>query len=769
MRKLLGAAATLALVTGMAVAGSATAAHAACSGVSITPSSSVQSVINANGTGTTFCFASGTYTNVSSVIPKSNDVLDGNGQGAILDGGNTRQFAFKDGGTENAGTNDGASGVTIQGFTMKNYVPPQQQGVITAYSGLNWVIQANNISNNAEAAVGTGDGVRVLNNTLDSNGREAFSAHGTGGLYQGNDMSGNNSNLANDGTFEAGGGKCWETTSLTFDSNTVNNNGGPGIWCDTSNIGTIIKNNTVKNNWGPGIYEEISYDFRITGNDVEGNGTAASPGGGQNLGWAWDAGIQIRLSQGGIDGGGITGWGNDIISGNTVYDNYNGISLIDSPLTGCGLPPEGKYGACHVKNTTISGNGITMIAGMTGGVQDGAGNAIFTSDNNTWTGNAYCVSPLTHPSGDPTGFGSWYQWNNSGLDFPGWQAAGNDTAGTQTVTTSKCLPPAGTAPVVNTTAATGVTSTGATLNGNVNPEGLATTYQFEYGTTTGYGTTIPTTAGSAGSGTSAVSESASPTGLTASTTYHYRLNATNSAGTTHGGDQTFTTAAAGGGGLAYDATGAGAKCASCSSLSENHTVSGSNTALLAGVSVGFAGTSSDANCVVAATYNGIPMISQGKVHTDNQAHGFEQVFGLAGPVTGTHAVAVTVSGCSGGTPRALTLGSESFNGAAQTGTFGTAKTAFGSSGTASVVTTGSISGDIEAGFAAAGSPVSSATSPSTSRYILNNDTCGTNGCGSTAAGNGAGATSPGTGSNVTLAWSVLSDWWGVVAVQVAHA
>jgi uncharacterized repeat protein (TIGR02543 family) len=81
-------------------------------------------------------------------------------------------------------------------------------------------------------------------------------------------------------------------------------------------------------------------------------------------------------------------------------------------------------------------------------------------------------------------------------------------------------------------------STAATLNGSVNPEGLATTYHFEYGTNTAYGTS--TAATSAGSGNAPVPVSAPISGLTAGTTYHFRLVATNSAGTTKAPDATFT-------------------------------------------------------------------------------------------------------------------------------------------------------------------------------------------------------------------------------------
>jgi hypothetical protein len=99
------------------------------------------------------------------------------------------------------------------------------------------------------------------------------------------------------------------------------------------------------------------------------------------------------------------------------------------------------------------------------------------------------------------------------------------------------------APAATTNAASSVTSSGATLNGSVNPRGAATTYRFDYGTSTGYGKS--TTAGSAGSGTSAVNESAHLSGLAASTTYHYRIEATNSTGTTYGADKTFTTSSSG--------------------------------------------------------------------------------------------------------------------------------------------------------------------------------------------------------------------------------
>jgi phosphodiesterase/alkaline phosphatase D-like protein len=109
------------------------------------------------------------------------------------------------------------------------------------------------------------------------------------------------------------------------------------------------------------------------------------------------------------------------------------------------------------------------------------------------------------------------------------------TNGTDMTVTTSAVPPSAT-----TGAASGVSSTSATLTGAVNPQGQRTTYDFEYGTSTAYGSHTPER--NAGNGTSNVSASAGIGSLTPNTTYHYRLVATNGSGPTNGADRTFTTA-----------------------------------------------------------------------------------------------------------------------------------------------------------------------------------------------------------------------------------
>src|SRR4029079_8798127 len=93
-------------------------------------------------------------------------------------------------------------------------------------------------------------------------------------------------------------------------------------------------------------------------------------------------------------------------------------------------------------------------------------------------------------------------------------------------------------PVVTTNPATLIASFSATLNGSLNPHGLTTTVSFQYGTTTAYGSTTPI---QTQTGSTYRDIAANISGLSPNTLYHFRIVATNSAGTRFGGDRTFTT------------------------------------------------------------------------------------------------------------------------------------------------------------------------------------------------------------------------------------
>ena len=114
--------------------------------------------------------------------------------------------------------------------------------------------------------------------------------------------------------------------------------------------------------------------------------------------------------------------------------------------------------------------------------------------------------------------------------FPGGTGVGDD----QTFRTTAD-------PAAATGAASSVTTTAATLNGTVNPGGVATTSAFEYGKTTSYGAT--TTAQPAGADFADHPASSDVSGLEPGTTYHFRAVVKQGGTVVNGEDATFTTAA----------------------------------------------------------------------------------------------------------------------------------------------------------------------------------------------------------------------------------
>jgi hypothetical protein len=94
-------------------------------------------------------------------------------------------------------------------------------------------------------------------------------------------------------------------------------------------------------------------------------------------------------------------------------------------------------------------------------------------------------------------------------------------------------------PAAQTGSVQNVGTNAATLTGSLDPRGRATSWYFEYGTTTAYGS--KTSTANAGSGTGNRSVSIAVLNLTPSAGYHFRLVATSSAGITLGADVAFAT------------------------------------------------------------------------------------------------------------------------------------------------------------------------------------------------------------------------------------
>ena len=208
--------------------------------------------------------------------------------------------------------------------------------------------------------------------------------------------------------------------------------------------------------------------------------------------------------------------------------------------------------------------------------------------------------------------------------------------------------------------------------------------------------------------------------------------------------------------VAVDSVGpssAGTSASAASSLSWTHTVtsSGSNLALVVGVGVG---ARPDDGMTLSVTFNSVAMTSVGLMHADNTDHGFVQMFCLAAPASGTHTVAVSLSG---GTA-ALVGGSISFTGVNQTTPCKNTATAYNSGTSVSVAVT-SAAGDMVVDAVGTGSGVSASTQ--TLEWVNNFSSA-------TADGNAAQSVAPGA-STVTMGYTGINDYWAIIGVDIAAA
>ncbi len=109
---------------------------------------------------------------------------------------------------------------------------------------------------------------------------------------------------------------------------------------------------------------------------------------------------------------------------------------------------------------------------------------------------------------------------------------GTTKANDQTFTTDQ-------APTINASSTSNVTATSADLHAQIDPHGFATTYRFEYGTTSSYGQSAPAPDGEIGAELNlAHSVEVHLTGLQG-VQYHFRIVAENQWGTVTSEDQTF--------------------------------------------------------------------------------------------------------------------------------------------------------------------------------------------------------------------------------------
>jgi hypothetical protein len=121
-----------------------------------------------------------------------------------------------------------------------------------------------------------------------------------------------------------------------------------------------------------------------------------------------------------------------------------------------------------------------------------------------------------------------------------YRLAANNSNNVQSNGADKTFEPAG-PPIISNEAVSDVNTDGATISGKINPAGGFTQYHIEYGTTTAYGSSQPVPEAELPNNLGTQSFAVTLSGLSAGTTYHYRVVATNLNGTVNGTDHVFST------------------------------------------------------------------------------------------------------------------------------------------------------------------------------------------------------------------------------------
>lgn len=179
--------------------------------------------------------------------------------------------------------------------------------------------------------------------------------------------------------------------------------------------------------------------------------------------------------------------------------------------------------------TTLPATDVTNNSAMLNGSLSGATSAHFEYGTTTSYGSTVTVAnPADGNVSAPTGVLS----PNTTYHFKLFSDAGDG----QDLTFR--TEPNPTPPAVSKQIASGVTTSGAHVSATLDPNGAETTYYFQYGRSTGYGTR---TAQQTASGTDPITVEADLSGLRPYTRYHWRLFARNDAGRTGGADRTFRT------------------------------------------------------------------------------------------------------------------------------------------------------------------------------------------------------------------------------------
>jgi hypothetical protein len=327
--------------------------------------------------------------------------------------------------------------------------------------------------------------------------------------------------------------------SMDFDGNSSLTSYTPGkkytivLNIDNSNlIGTATAKAGFDLNFSSGTLSNTPAGTALTARELNHTTPKAMTSGSASFTFDWTApaagsgNVTINIAANGVNGtGDVTGdaWNLKTISLTELVTTKASISSVASAAI---------TSTDATINAQINANGSNTTAEVQYGLTTAYGSTKAMSPASiTGTTNTAATASLTGLTPNTT-----YNYRIKATNSKGDSFSVNSTFKTNTV--------AGPLAKISSISSTSITVNSATINAQINANGSNTTAEVQYGLTTSYGSTKAMTPATI-TGTANTAATASLTGLTANTTYNYRIKASNSAGDTLIANNTFKTNSAG--------------------------------------------------------------------------------------------------------------------------------------------------------------------------------------------------------------------------------
>jgi Right handed beta helix region len=312
------------------------------------------------------------------------------------------------------------AGVLVSDLVVEKYASPTQLAALGGAGAVDWTMRRVTVRYNHGAGAELGPGTLMEGSKVHHMGQEGLIGGGdavTRPTVLRDTEVAYNKTLSFDADWEAGGAKLTRAYSkgLVVENCWFHHNAGAGLWLDMDNHNVVVRSNRFQANDRWGVFYEVSRAAKIYWNE------AFDTGNGPENHLFNGAGIYIANSA-------------DVeVFENVVYDNANGIFVLEDRRATRWGQESFRDGLPHVQNVVVRDNDVRMFDGFTGmRVESGDARAYWRPGNVRFFANTYRFDRGMR----------FYGPGNDVYTFDQWQGLGNDRDGRRLSALSRgTLPP----------------------------------------------------------------------------------------------------------------------------------------------------------------------------------------------------------------------------------------------------------------------------------------------------------------------------------------